>query len=42
MESLVTAILDATYNKVDLVEVINYQKHLNKNNKVTEENPYQI
>ena len=30
MESLTTTILDATYNKVDLDKVINYQKHLNK------------
>ena len=30
MESLATTILDATYNKVDLDKVINYQKHLNK------------
>ena len=30
MESLATTILDATYDKVDLDEVINNQKHLNK------------
>ena len=30
MEPLATTILDATYNKVDLDEVINDQKHLNK------------
>ena len=30
MESLATTILDATYNKVNLDEVINNQKHLTK------------
>ena len=30
MELLTTTKLDATYNKVDLDKVINYQKHLNK------------
>ena len=30
MELLGKTILDATYNKVDLDKVINYQKHLNK------------
>ena len=30
MESLAATILDATYNKVDLEEVINNQKHLTK------------
>ena len=30
MESLATTILDATYNKVNIDEVINDQKHLNK------------
>ena len=30
MESLATTILDATYNKVDLDEVIRDQKHLTK------------
>ena len=42
MELLATNILDATYNKVNLDEVIDNQKHLNKKMKVTEESPYQI
>ena len=43
MESLATTILDATYNKVNLDEVISDQKHLTKKTtKGTKESFYQI
>ena len=32
MELLATTILDVTYHRVDIDEVINNQKHLTKNN----------
>ena len=34
VESLATTILDATYKKVNLDEVINEQKHLNKKKRI--------